>query len=92
MFCITKWTRHITDSGRDEYTGRLEAMKARLLKQYGTVPQLYRFRLLDDDGIVYAYGMSTRPDSFAPLDRYQFVYGCSEIQYKDQKTGKYETL
>lgn len=92
MFCITKWTRHITDSGRDEHTGRLEAMKARLLKQSGTVPQLYKFRLLDDDGIVYAYGMSTRPDSFAPLDRYQWVYGCTEIQYKDPKTGKYETL
>ena len=53
---------------------------------------LYDFRLLDDDGIIYAYGKSTSPDSFAPLDRYEPDYGCTEIQYKDPATGKYHPI
>ena len=59
MFCITKWCKAITDSGKDEYTGRLANMKKRLLERDGIVPKLYDFRLLDDDGEIYAYGKST---------------------------------
>jgi hypothetical protein len=92
MYCITKWTKAITDSGRDEYTGRLAHMKDRLLSETGSVPELYSFRLLDDDGEIYAYGKSTTNDSFSPLDRYMDVYGCTEIQYRNKLTGKYETL
>lgn len=92
MYCITKWCKSITDSGKDEYTNRLSHMKERLIGQLGQLPPLYRFRLLDDDGIVYAYGVSTDDSSFAPLDRYEYVYGCTEIQYKNPKTGKYKTL
>ena len=33
MFCITKWCAAITDSGKDEYTGRLKHMKERLEKR-----------------------------------------------------------
>jgi len=92
MYCITKWCKSITDSGKDEYTNRLQHMKERLIRQLGHLPPLYRFRLLDDDGIVYAYGVSTDDSSFAPLDRYEYIYGCTEIQYKNPTTGKYETL
>ena len=92
MFCITKWTKEITDSGKDEYTGRLPRLKEKYAEKFGTQPQLFSFRLLDDDGVIYAYGKSTNHGSFAPLDAYMDVYGCTEIQYKNPGTGKYETL
>ena len=92
MYCITKWTKHITDSHKDVYTHRLPHMKQRLLEERGQVPPLFKFRLLDDDGYVYAYGYSTSDSSFAPLDRYMPDYGCTEIQYKNPDTGVYETL
>lgn len=95
MFCITKWCKAITDSGKDEYTGRLPKMRERLIEKTGSVPELFDFRLLDDDGEVYAYGKSTDDSSeaaFAPLDRYMPEYGCTEIQYKNRATGQYETL
>ena len=96
MYCITKWTRHITDSGKDEYTGRFEKMKLRLadeLANNGNIPiPVYDFRLLDDDGVIYAYGKSTDNSSFAPLDRYEPLYGCTEIQYRNPVTKEYETL
>lgn len=92
MYCITKWCRSITDSGKDQYTHRLPHMKQKLVELHGSVPELYNFRLLDSDGVIYAYGVSTNDSSFAPLDRYEYAYGCTEIQYKNPKTGKYETL
>lgn len=91
MYCITKWTKEITDSGKDEYTGRGKKMMNKL-KESNYTGDIYRFRLLDDDGIVYAYGISTDDSSFAPLDRYMYDYGCTEIQYRNQETGEYETL
>ncbi len=92
MYCITKWTKAITDSGEDEYTGRFAEMKRRLQEELESIPELFSFRLLDDDGVVYAYGKGTNNRSFAPLDRYSPDYGCTEIQYKNPKTGRYETL
>jgi len=84
MFVITKWCKSITDSGKDEYTKR-------------EVPKecIHKFRLLDSDQVVYAYGMSDDCNSekaFAPLDYYENDYGCVEIQYKNPDTGEYETL
>lgn len=92
MFCITKWTKHITDSHKDQYTHRLPLMKKKLAEKYGSVPPLHRFRLLDDDGVIYAYGVTSKPDTFAPLDRYMYDYGCTEIQYYNTSTKKWETL
>lgn len=47
---------------------------------------VYKFRLLDDDGILYYEGASTVPYSFAPLDDFgRGDSGCTEIQY--QETG-----
>ncbi|AII15625.1 hypothetical protein CIG1485E_a0100 (plasmid) [Campylobacter iguaniorum] len=52
------------------------------------------FRLLDDDGEVYAKGYSddgSSENAFAPLDDYGMpAWGCTEIQYKEK--GKWETL
>ena len=92
MYCITKWTKHITDSHKDEYTHRLPRLKQKLTEKHGSVPPLYRFRLLDDDGLIYAYGVTSVPDSFAPLDRYEYDYGVTEIQYYNQETKTWETL
>lgn len=92
MYCITKWCKSITGTGKDQYTHRLQRMKERLIAERGSIPVLFSFRLLDDDGIIYAYGKSTDDSSFAPLDRYMYDYGCTEIQYKNPVTGKYETL
>lgn len=92
MYCITKWTKAITDSGKDEYTKRMPIMREKLVEKFGEVPELFSFRLLDDDGEIYAYGKSTDNSSFAPLDRYMYDYGCTEIQYKNKVTGMYETL
>lgn len=94
FFTITKWCKSITDSGKDEYTGRKPKLIARWQKANNTdeIPKLYKFRLLDDDGIIYAYGLNTRPNSFAPLDYYENAYGCTEIQYRDEDTTKWETL
>lgn len=92
MYCITKWTKAVTDSGKDEYTKRLTIMREKLVDKFGEVPELFSFRLLDDDGEIYAYGKSTDNSSFAPLDRYMYDYGCTEIQYKNKVTGMYETL
>ena len=94
-YCITKWCKSITDSGKDEYTGHLAELKARLVEDLGKVPPLHNFRLLDDDGEVYAYGKSTddsSEDAFIPLDDFMYDYGVTEIQYKNPETGKYETL
>ena len=91
-FCITKWCKSITDSGRDEYTHRGAGMRRKLTEAGDGDATIYRFRLLDDDGIVYAYGECTDDSSFAPLDKYMPLYGCTEIQYRNPDTGKYETL
>lgn len=92
-YVITKWTKHITDSEKDEYTHRLPKFREFLKKELGEVPPLYDFRLLDDDGLVYAYGKATScddEDAFTPLDDYESAYGCVWIQYK--VNGVYKTL
>lgn len=82
-YVITMWTRHITDSGKDEKTKACHTAYP------------YKFRLLDDDGVIYAYGYSKTNDdeeAFLPLDDYQGAYGVTEIQYRDPKTKEWETL
>lgn len=41
----------------------------------------HQFRLLDDDGVVYAYGWSADDSSFAPLDWATSAWGCTSIEY-----------
>lgn len=85
MFQVTKWTKFITDDEKDK--------NIKLKVDPSLVP--YKFRLLDDDEIIYAYGYSSSDDdenAFAPLDAYASAYGVTVIQYMNPKTGKYETL
>lgn len=55
-------------------------------------PMPYRFKVLDDDGTVYFWGVCSDDSSFEPLDDVGAAYGCTEIQYKNPATGVYETL
>jgi len=54
----------------------------------------FKFRMLDDDGIVYYEGYSSSKNSemaFDPLDDFGTPYaGATEIQYREN--GKWETL
>lgn len=59
----------------------------------------FRYRLKDDDGNTYYIIESdidpnegTEGQLFAPLDWARNYAGCSSIEYKDKKTGKYEYL
>ena len=89
MYCITKWTKHVTDSGKDEFTGRESKFRA---KAKVNDKPIFRFRLLDDDGVIYAYGLSTNDSSFSPMEKYGDMYGITDIQYRNEATGKYESL
>ena len=83
MFKVIKWTKHITDSGED----KIVCEKPKELN--------HKFRLLDNDGLIYAYGYSDSCDdenAFEPLDYYHNSYGVTEIQYKNKETGEWETL
>ncbi|HLM59883.1 MAG TPA: hypothetical protein VK308_03665 [Pyrinomonadaceae bacterium] len=55
-----------------------------------------KFRLLDDDGVIYFDGVSddsTSQNAFDPLDDFgQLDSGCTEIQYFNKETRRYETL
>ena len=54
---------------------------------------IHKFRLLDDDGVIYLYGLSNSNDderAFIPLDYYMYDLGCTEIQYFNN--GVWETL
>lgn len=57
------------------------------------------FKLFDDDGELYYSGYALPLDSpyiesgFEPLDDFGMPNaGCTEIKYRNEKTGKYETL
>jgi hypothetical protein len=52
----------------------------------------HKFRLLDDDGEIYYYGVSDDNSCFCPLDWAEPLWGCTEIQYRNEKTKEYETL
>lgn len=66
------------------------------IKQVDETTLTEKFRLLDDDGVLYFEGISddaTSQNAFAPLDDFgQRDSGCTEIQYLNKETGRYETL
>lgn len=49
-----------------------------------------RFRVLDDDGVVYFWGVCSSY-SFDPLD-FGEEYGCTSIEYKNAVSGLWEVL
>lgn len=50
----------------------------------------YKFRLLDGDRNIYFEGLSTRNDSFEPLDFFGSEFGCTDLQYFEN--GKFVSL
>ena len=52
----------------------------------------HKFRLLDDDGEIYFYGKSGNSSCFNPLDRFGSAFGCTDLQYYNEETKKYESL
>lgn len=77
---MIKWCKTMTDDDKDWYVN----------KDIEKKHMIYRFRLLDDDGNIYGYGVSDKI-TFSPLDHYASLYGVTEIQYRSP-SGKYETL
>lgn len=60
----------------------------------------HRIRLLDDDGNIYLYllsdadyvvGNADEETLFAPLDYFEGMYGCVDLQYK-KEDGVYTSL
>ena len=82
-----KITRNIIDENKDHQVSRD-------FKKDTKLP--FKFRMLDDDREIYFYGVSDdnrTEDLFAPLDCYGMPgYGCTEIQYLNDKTKKWETV
>jgi|6_EtaG_2_1085325.scaffolds.fasta_scaffold42925_2 hypothetical protein len=52
----------------------------------------YRFRLLDDDRIIYYYGKSSTDDDFEPQDWGMWNAGVTMIQYYNPSLKQWETL
>lgn len=50
----------------------------------------YKFRLLDGDRNIFFEGLSTRNDSFEPLDFFGSEFGCTDLQYFEN--GKFVSL
>ena len=59
-------------------------------------PKRQAFKMFDDDGILYYRGFNVEgddDDGFEPLDHFGMPNaGCTEIKYKNDKTGAWETL
>ena len=61
---------------------------AKEIKSKGT-----HFKIYDDDGELYYSGYCTDDSSFSPLlDFAQPYAGATEIRYRNNTSGKYETL
>lgn len=78
---ITKWCKLITDDNKDWYVN----------KDVDKKHMIHRFRIMDADEEIYAYGVSDSI-TFNPVDYYMNTYGVVDIQYKNKETGEYETL
>jgi len=66
-------------------------MEGKGTRDHGKTEMPHRFRLLDDDGEIYFEGIASA-EGFGPLDDFGRAYGCTEIQYHNQRTLQWETL
>ena len=71
---------------REEYDYSEQELAERIPKM------VHKFRVKDDDGVTYFWGVSSNPESFAPLDMVGADLGCTTIEYKDPETGRYTQL
>ena len=95
MYTIDYICASITNDHRPRREPTKKADLLRTLRERGKNPRLHRFRLLDDDQTPYFYGWSTTASTeaaFWPLDEVGAAYGCTIIEYRDERTGKYREL
>ena len=81
--------------GDGEHDGYSFAPKIALDKPQVKALLVHKFKLFDDDGILYYEGVATNQDSesaFEPLDWAMANDGCTEIQYYNEDTKEWETL
>lgn len=91
-----KTTKNIIDNKEDScrqyYSEDWSEERAKTAEKRG---KLYKFRLADDDGEIYFYGVSTdciSEAAFRPLDELGMPgYGCTSIEYKNE-SGHWELL
>ncbi len=74
--------KDLIDDG--EMVGHWWSMR-KMTKERCNVICKHKFRLLDDDDIVYFEGRSSDSSSFAALDWSMGQYGCTDIQYLEGK-------
>ena len=92
IFKITHENKAVFDGEKFERIVRCEYQYSRAQIEAMLPKMTHKFRVRDDDGVTYFWGVCSDPNSFAPLDTVGSSLGCTEIQYKNPKTGKYETL
>lgn len=67
---------------KEETEARFEKLKAKCNN---------KFRVLDDDGVVYFWGVATTNNNFQPLDDAE-CYGCTMIEYYNSEMKEWEEL
>ena len=92
IFKITHENKAVFDGEKFDRRIRCEYQYSREQIEKMLPRMIHKFRCKDDDGITYFWGVCSDPNSFAPLDTVGAALGCTEIQYKNPTTGKYETL
>ena len=92
IFKITHENRAVF--GGEEFTRniRSEYQYSKAQTEAMLPDMIHKFRCRDDDGVTYFWGVCSDDNSFASLDFIGAEYGCTEIQYKNPVTGRYETL
>ncbi len=92
IFKITHENKSVFDGEKFDRQIRSEYQYTQAQIEQLKPKMIHKFRVRDDDGVTYFWGVCSNPSSFAPLDIVGADYGCTEIQYKNPTTGKYETL
>jgi hypothetical protein len=95
--CKFMWriTKDFLFEERNTLVDNFPSQVGRGTKEFDESKCIHKFRLFDDDGKCYYEGLNDTNDddnAFEPLDYYESHSGCTEIQYQDRITGKWETL
>ena len=94
------FTSNIVDSVFPNHPAKLFRSAKFNKEDFALLPTI-KFRLLDGDGEVYFEGLMDKIQyneedgingPFEPLDMFLYSYGCTEIQFFNTETNKWETL
>lgn len=92
IFKITHENKAVFDGEKFERRIRSEYQYSQEQIEKMLPRMIHKFRVKDDDGVTYFWGVCSDPNSFAPLDIVGAEYGCTTIEYKNPDTGRYEPL